>query len=225
MGRALSIMHENPALRTVASLATEIGVSRATLARRFHDIVGEPPMSFLTHWRLALAADLLSEPDASVGSVAEKMGYSSPFALSAAFKRVRGISPQEHRLGAKVVGRRASYVPPKARVPSQALCSILTRHECARQKKHLSIHRLGTGKATVSELAEPHDMALPSFMKHLKVLEESGLIRTRKTGRVKKLTAAERGLPNNVPYGKAVRTGLPNMWRPWPPRRNRNDHE
>lgn len=46
---------------------------------------------------LALAADLLCEPDAAVGTVAPKVGYSTPFALSAAFKRVRGISPQEHR--------------------------------------------------------------------------------------------------------------------------------
>ncbi len=95
---ALRIMHGNPARPwTVAGLAAEIGVSRAALARRFHDLVGEPPMTFLTGWRLALAADLLCEPDATVGTVAEKVGYSSPFALSAAFKRVRGISPQEHR--------------------------------------------------------------------------------------------------------------------------------
>ena len=104
VGRALRVMHENPAHPwTVASLAAEIGVSRAALARRFHDLVGEPPMTFLTGWRLALAADLLREPDATVGSVAEKVGYSSPFALSTAFKRVRGVSPQEHRVSAKSV--------------------------------------------------------------------------------------------------------------------------
>ena len=78
-------------------LADEIGVSRATLARRFTDLVGEPPMAFLTSWRLALAADLLREPDSTVGSVAQRVGYGSPFALSTAFKRVRGISPQQHR--------------------------------------------------------------------------------------------------------------------------------
>jgi len=98
VGRALQIMHKNPAQPwTVASLAAEIGMSRAALSRRFHDVVGEPPMTFLTAWRLALAADLLCEPDATVGSVAERVGYSSPFALSTAFKRVRGLSPQEHR--------------------------------------------------------------------------------------------------------------------------------
>jgi AraC-like DNA-binding protein len=78
-------------------LARGIGVSRAALARRFNDLVGEPPVTFLTGWRIALAADLLLEPRATVGSVARQVGYGSPFALSTAFKRVRGISPQEHR--------------------------------------------------------------------------------------------------------------------------------
>ena len=57
-------------------------------------------MSFLAGWRLTLAADLLREPGATVGSVARQVGYGSPFALSAAFKRVRGISPQQHRASA-----------------------------------------------------------------------------------------------------------------------------
>ncbi len=101
VGHALRIMHASPVHGwTVASLAAETGVSRSALARRFHDIVGEPPMTFLTGWRLALAADLLCEPDATVGSVARKVGYSSPFALSTAFKRVRGVSPQQHRASA-----------------------------------------------------------------------------------------------------------------------------
>jgi AraC-like DNA-binding protein len=71
----------------------------AALARRFAELVGEPPMTFLTGWRLDLAADLLREQDATVGAVARQVGYGSPFALSTAFKRVRGVSPQEHRAG------------------------------------------------------------------------------------------------------------------------------
>jgi AraC-like DNA-binding protein len=98
VGRALRMLHNNPAASwTVASLAAATGVSRAALARRFTDLVGEPPMAYLTGWRLTLAADLLREPDATVGAVARQVGYGSPFALSTAFKRVRGISPQEHR--------------------------------------------------------------------------------------------------------------------------------
>ena len=102
VGRALQMLHNNPAQPwTVASLAAMTGVSRAALARRFTALVGEPPISYLTEWRLALAADLLREPDATVGAVARQVGYSSSFALSAAFKRIRGVSPREHRLTAR----------------------------------------------------------------------------------------------------------------------------
>ena len=98
VGHALRLLHHNPAHPwTVAELAHETGASRAALARRFNDLVGEPPMSFLTGWRIALAADLLLEPGATIGSVADAVGYGSPFALSTAFKRVRGVSPREHR--------------------------------------------------------------------------------------------------------------------------------
>ena len=98
VGPALRALHDDPAQPwTVAGLARIAGVSRAALARRFNDLVGEPPMSFLTGWRIALAADLLLEPGATVGSVAHQVGYGSPFALSTAFKRVRGVSPQRYK--------------------------------------------------------------------------------------------------------------------------------
>jgi AraC-like DNA-binding protein len=101
VGHALRLMHHNPAHQwTVAALARETGISRAALARRFNELVGEPPMTFLTGWRIALAADLLLEPGATIASVANQVGYSSPFALSTAFKRLRGISPQQHRTAA-----------------------------------------------------------------------------------------------------------------------------
>ena len=101
VGPALRMLHNDPAAPwTVASLARSAGVSRAALARRFNDLVGEPPMSFLTGWRIALAADLLLEPGATVGSVAPRVGYGSSFALSTAFKRIRGVSPQQYRLQA-----------------------------------------------------------------------------------------------------------------------------
>ncbi|ATW51563.1 AraC family transcriptional regulator [Streptomyces peucetius] len=109
VGQALRLLHDSPARPwTVASLAAECGVSRAALARRFNDLVGEPPMTYLTGWRLALAADLLRESDATVETVARKVGYSGSFALSAAFKRVRGISPQEHRTGGALPERQQS---------------------------------------------------------------------------------------------------------------------
>lgn len=100
--KALRIMHDDPAKAwTLDTLASEAGASRASLARRFHDLVGEPPMTFLKNWRMAMAADLLCQADETVGTVAEKVGYSTPFAFSAAFKRVRGMSPQEHRAMAR----------------------------------------------------------------------------------------------------------------------------
>ncbi|MDX3850036.1 AraC family transcriptional regulator [Streptomyces sp. AK02-01A] len=102
VGPALRLLHEQPGKAwTVASLADTVGVSRAGLARHFTQLVGEPPMAYLTGWRLTLAADLLREPDATVATVARRVGYSGAFALSAAFKRVRGVSPQEFRRGGR----------------------------------------------------------------------------------------------------------------------------
>jgi AraC-like DNA-binding protein len=101
VGPALRMLHHNPEHPwTIATLADAVGISRAALARRFNELVGEPPMTFLTGWRIALAADLLLEPGATIGSVAHQVGYGSPFALSTAFKRVRGVSPREHRAAA-----------------------------------------------------------------------------------------------------------------------------
>ena len=101
VGKVLRLIHHDPAHPwTIAKLAAEAGISRAALARRFTELVGEPPMAFLTDWRLSLAADLLLEPQATIGSVAHQVGYGSPFALSAAFKRVRGVSPRQHKLAA-----------------------------------------------------------------------------------------------------------------------------
>jgi len=102
VGPALRMLQNNPAHAwSVASLAQATHVSRAALARRFNELVGEPPMTFLTGWRLDLAADLLCETDATISAVAEQVGYGSPFALSTAFKRVLGVSPQRHRARAR----------------------------------------------------------------------------------------------------------------------------
>ena len=113
VGHALRLLHHNPAHPwTVAELAHETGASRAALARRFTDLVGEPPMAFLTSWRIALAADLLLEPGATIGSVAERVGYGSPFALSTAFKRAaRGQPAGAPAGGARGRGRRGRDPP------------------------------------------------------------------------------------------------------------------
>lgn len=100
VGPALRLMQHHPEHPwSVAELAALARVSRAAFAKRFTELVGQPPMAFLTDWRITLAADLLLEPDATIASVARQVGYATPFALSAAFKRERGISPRDHRHG------------------------------------------------------------------------------------------------------------------------------
>jgi AraC-like DNA-binding protein len=98
VGPVIRLMQDEPAAPwTVASLASAAGVSRALLARRFHELTGEPPMTFLTSWRMALAADLIVEREATVTSVARTVGYGSPFTFSTAFKRIYGVSPKAYR--------------------------------------------------------------------------------------------------------------------------------
>lgn len=98
VGVALRAMHDDPAHPwTVASLAARAGVSRATFAKRFTDLVGEPPLSYLAAWRMDLAADLLAEPGATITSVARRVGYADGFGFSSAFKRIRGVPPSHHR--------------------------------------------------------------------------------------------------------------------------------
>ncbi|MGP4022066.1 AraC family transcriptional regulator [Actinomadura sp. 3N407] len=95
---ALELMHDQTARPwTVASLAERVGMSRAGFARRFMTAVGEPPMSHLTSWRMALAADLLREADMPVSGVAAEVGYTNPFTFSTAFKRHHGVSPLAYR--------------------------------------------------------------------------------------------------------------------------------
>jgi AraC-like DNA-binding protein len=109
VGQAVRLLQESPAEPwTIGALASQTRVSRATLARRFAEVVGQPPMEFLTEWRLTLAADLILDPRETVGSVARAVGYSSPYALSAAFKRVRGVSPHEHRVAQRPVTAEAT---------------------------------------------------------------------------------------------------------------------
>lgn len=98
VGAALRMLHADPAHPwTVAEPAGRAGVSRAALAQRFARLVGEPPMTYLTGLRLAQAADLLPETDATLETVARRVGYSTAFALSSAFKREHGVSPQRYR--------------------------------------------------------------------------------------------------------------------------------
>lgn len=99
IGDALCLLHSDPARRwTVAELAAETGMSRATFASRFTSHVGKPPLTYLTAWRMTLAADLLHDTDGTIATVAREVGYQDAFAFSVAFKRAHDVSPSAWRL-------------------------------------------------------------------------------------------------------------------------------
>lgn len=98
VGRALSLMHADPARGwTVDDLAREAGISRAALAKRFVEIVGETPMQYLAGWRMHLARSLLRESNIGVAQLALRVGYESEAAFSRAFRRAVGVPPAAWR--------------------------------------------------------------------------------------------------------------------------------
>ena len=98
VGRALALLHRNPAQPwTIADLAREVGLSRSVLAERFRHYLGEPPMSYLTRWRLQLAAQMLKTTSRAVAEVALEVGYESEAAFNRAFKREYLAPPARFR--------------------------------------------------------------------------------------------------------------------------------
>lgn len=96
--RALTLLQAEPAKRwTVERLARAVGLSRAAFARRFAAVSGRSPMRYLTELRLALAASLLETTDDSLAELALRVGYTSEFAFSRAFKRQHGVAPGSFR--------------------------------------------------------------------------------------------------------------------------------
>jgi AraC-like DNA-binding protein len=95
---ALDAVHRDPAHPwTVQSLAARAGLSRAAFSRRFSTLVGQPPLTYLTWWRMGLAGRLLRTTDARLSEVATRVGYGSEFAFANAFKREHGLSPGRYR--------------------------------------------------------------------------------------------------------------------------------
>ena len=98
VGRALGLMHAEPAKTwTVDDLATRVALSRSALAERFTSLVGEPPMQYLSRWRLALAAQQLRAGPEPIARIAERSGYESDAAFSRVFKREFGVPPAAWR--------------------------------------------------------------------------------------------------------------------------------
>ncbi len=100
VGRALALMHARPAHAwTVEELGREVGLSRSALAERFATVLGQPPVQYLTRWRLQLAARKLRSGQESVARIAEEVGYESEAAFNRAFKREIGTPPATWRRG------------------------------------------------------------------------------------------------------------------------------
>jgi AraC-like DNA-binding protein len=108
VGRALALMHRRPAHPwTLADLAKESGISRSVLAERFRQFMNQPPMAYLTRWRLQLGARLLATTSRSVADVAAEVGYESEAAFNRAFKRAFGAPPAKYRQQARPAVRPA----------------------------------------------------------------------------------------------------------------------
>jgi AraC-like DNA-binding protein len=98
VSRCLALMHGEPARAwTVDALADEVHISRSVLAEKFTDLVGAPPMQYLTRWRMILAAGMLRNELSNLARVAEGVGDESQEAFSRAFKREYGVSPGQWR--------------------------------------------------------------------------------------------------------------------------------
>lgn len=98
VGAALARVHRSPERPwTNASLASSVGMSRSRFAARFTALVGEPPLAYLTRWRLGTAAGMLEDRGLSLGEVAARVGYESEAAFSKAFRRRFGVPPGAYR--------------------------------------------------------------------------------------------------------------------------------
>ena len=98
VGRALALLHQDPAYPwTVDELAGKVGLSRSALADRFGDLLGQPPMQYLTRWRISLAAQEMLSGQRALAQIAEDVGYESEAAFNRAFKREFGVPPATWR--------------------------------------------------------------------------------------------------------------------------------
>jgi len=94
VGRVLVLFHARPAHPwTLEELARETNSSRSNVAKRFAELVGQPPMQYLAQWRMQVAANLLAQGGAKVATIGAEVGYDSEAAFSRAFKKATGLAP------------------------------------------------------------------------------------------------------------------------------------
>jgi AraC-like DNA-binding protein len=94
VGRALALLHARPGHPwSLEELARETNSSRSNVAKRFTDMVGQPPMQYLTQWRMQVASNLLSQTGAKIAAIGADVGYDSEAAFSRAFKKATGAAP------------------------------------------------------------------------------------------------------------------------------------
>jgi AraC-like DNA-binding protein len=115
VGRALARLHAEPARAwTLSALARDVGASRSVLAERFAALIGLPPMLYLAHWRVQLAASRLAAGASPVSAVAAAVGYESEAAFCRAFKKIAGTTPASwrSRRRADASGTDRTFEPP-----------------------------------------------------------------------------------------------------------------
>jgi transcriptional regulator GlxA family with amidase domain len=109
VGKSLSLLHSRIAHPwTIADLADAVGISRSALTERFTRYLAEPPMAYLTRWRLELAARSLQKTSRGVAEIAADVGYESEAAFNRAFKREFGLPPGRYRSDRKSVPAKAA---------------------------------------------------------------------------------------------------------------------
>ena len=133
VGKSLGLMHRRVAHPwTIASLADEVGISRSALVERFTRYLSEPPMTYLTRWRLQLAARSLERTSRSVAEIAGDVGYESEAAFNRAFKREFGRPPGRYRSDHK---ERLVTRPGNGRRQGEIAVSPLDMHRRPASKK------------------------------------------------------------------------------------------
>ncbi|WP_236727355.1 AraC family transcriptional regulator [Novosphingobium resinovorum] len=132
LGAAIKAIHADPAYPWCLQQLGEVaGMSRSTFALRFKERVGEPPMQYVTRWRMLLACERLEHSDDTVSAIAISLGYESESAFSTAFKRIMGCSPRRYgrvtRSGFGLPPRRSALL----HAVEEEICEeVVQEHRC-----------------------------------------------------------------------------------------------